>query len=112
MSFAIDVDRVEEVEVLQGGVELAFQDRPEVDRPDQAIRELDPPDELDRVDRKDADVILVESVEVWLWCGAVGLANIRMMIPKKRAISGIDGRPQRGLYVADFRPVNVPHRIR
>lgn len=42
VGFTIDLDRVEELDVLQRGIELAFEDRPEVDRPDQAVRELDP----------------------------------------------------------------------
>jgi len=42
VNLAIDRDRVELIEIAQRAVELAFQHRPEVDCPDQAIAKLDP----------------------------------------------------------------------
>src|SRR5207249_9338739 len=42
MNFVIDGDSVELIEVAQWTVELAFENRPEVDRPDQPVSKLDP----------------------------------------------------------------------
>jgi hypothetical protein len=68
-------------------------------------------DELDRVDREDADVVLVVRVEVWSVVRRRGFGK-HPNDPKNRAISGIDGRPQRGLYAADSCCVNVQRGIR
>ena len=52
-------------------------------------------DELDCIDSEDTDVILIVRMEVRSVVGAVGSANMRMMIPKNRAISGMAARAHR-----------------